>query len=1739
MMRYVIFLRLPATKTQAIELTRGVGGLVSMSPESRDGGGVMVRRSLRAGLVLILAASVVGLTAAPALGLSTTRRVSVSNTGAQASGNTPGISANGRYIAYFSDSTNLIPAGTDTNNSTDVFVYDRQTRQVVRVSVRPDGSEGFPPYLAGFGGEGLRPAVSADGRFVAFFSFLQLVPADDNEQTDIYVHDRDLDGDGIFDEAGAMDTVRVNVASDGTPASPFGSYYTEISADGRYVAFGSDASNLVAGDGNGTRDVFVHDRDTDSDGVFDEPGAIATVQMSVATDGTKGNQESTQPRMTADGRYVAFIGGSTNLVSGDSNGRWDVFVRDRDTDQDGVMDEAGSVETFRGSPTPAGGEFDVNVGYGHDISPDGHWIGFVVPSAPSGAVSQLLHVFDVQTRTTQFVRNLGSSSVLQSLAMSGDGSSIVTNEGSSVVLVDRATGSSETISAFSGGSSAPGVNGSVSEDARFVAFASDSGLVLGDTNSQADVYLRDRNAPPLTAPAAPADVTAVAGDHSATVSWSAPDDGGSPIQYYTVTASPPDAAPVTVNSPNLTTTISGLTSGVSYTFTVTATNSVGTGPFGTSNAVTPTGGPALEISNIVELADPVGRFERFEADIELSRTYADPFDPDEVSVDVTFTAPSGATSSMPAFWFQDFEVRAGTETFEVYDPVGDPSWRVRFAPAEVGTYSYVVHAVDGLGGSADSAPTTFEVAASANQGFVRVDESDGRFFRFDRGAPYVPLGHNAGFDTTNPPLNGTSYYEALFDESFAPQENWTRIWMTDFNRSALEWGPGHWSGFYDGVGAYSLPAAWRMDRILGSAEAHGLYVQLVLNDHGQYNSRPDGRWQVRCNDPSDGCTPGEPGYDPGNPYSDAVGGPVAADRPEQFFSNAQARDLFERRLRYVVARWGGYTNVLAWELFNEVQFVGSDAHNPYNDPAMWADVLDWHGAMASYLATIDPNDHLVTTSSDPAPAGDDLGSVSGIDIVQVHDYTVPSEARDASIAAFASQLQAQHEKPVIIGEFGVGGSNPEAAFDPVTFSGTTAEREHLSEGTNLHNAVWTGALSASGSMTWWWDNYMAAEPSRNRVAPDFPLAPRVFPAIDAYLDGEDWATLDLDHSALSTSSDLFGVGLNSDERAFLWVRDAENEFGTGARPGDFTGRVISGSTVEIPGMADGNYRVSVFETYGAGGAIDSFPVTISGGPLHIDVPDFIRDMALKVEPIPPADLEVTTGVQAIPAYAGYDLAHTVRVRNLGPNSATDAVMTDVLPAGAVFASVVTDQGSCTQSAGTVSCDLGDLANAETATITIVSTPTVAASTTFSATASTTATDNEPDNDDDSSTVDVGGQTCTIVGTQVANSPFVGTTGPDVICGLGGSDQISGLEGADVLIGGSGNDSLLGGNHDDWLIGGAGNDGLNGGSGTDLARFDASPAAVIASIGTLSATGEGSDGMASGSIEGLVGSSFSDTLSGNNNNQSLSGLGGTDSLNGSGGNDILEGGGQNDTLNGGGGDDWLYGQAGNDGIDGGVGKDLARYDDAPGPVTANLTTLTSTGDGSDTFVTNSLEGLVGSPYDDDFTGGSGADRLFPLGGNDVLRGLAGADRLEGGEGNDSINGGAANDTLLGLAGNDLFDGGVGTDSVTFAIATGPVTANLTTLAASGEGNDTFVVGTVENLLGSPFDDSLTGDGLNNRLEGVDGNDSLFGLAGVDTLLGGNGNDLLDGGPGNDTLNGGTGTDSCTQGGGGGSVSSCNP
>ena len=623
------------------------------------------------------------------------------------------------------------------------------------------------------------------------------------------------------------------------------------------------------------------------------------------------------------------------------------------------------------------------------------------------------------------------------------------------------------------------------------------------------------------------------------------------------------------------------------------------------------GAPALQIQGVTEIADPIARYGHFEAAIALNETFANPFDPDQIAVDVTFTSPTGRIQRVPGFWYEPFTV-GGSPDFESYSSAGPAHWRVRFTPDEAGTYGYSVSAV---AGSRTALPVSgsFQATPAARQGFVRVDTRNAHYLRFDNGDPYVPVGHNVAFEDANPQLNGTGYYGSVFGSLDTAGENWSRVWMTDFNRSTLEWGTGHYSGFYNGAGTYSLPSAWRMDRILQLAEQHGIEVQLVLNDHGQFSTWVNARWAPRC-DASDPppCQPGDAGYDPGNGYSSVNGGPVDIAAPQDFFTDAEARSLFKQRLRYLVGRYGAYTSLLAWELFNEVQFVGTNSVNAYGDAGLRAAIVAWHSEMSSYLDSIDPYSHLVTTSSWEPDATPGIWSLPGIDVVQIHTYSAPT-GRTAEIRSLVPQLQSSFGKPVLVGELGIGDPNPEADFNPSTFGGTQAAREHLIEGTHLHNAMWAAALTGSLGAYWWWGNYIAADASKNRNAPSFPLNQRLVPPLLTYLAGEDWAPLELGTAPITTSGPVTAVGLRSQSRAYVWVRDTQNEYGTGARPGNLAGRTITGSIVNVSGMNDGTYEVRVYDTWSGAGVTSTYQAVAVGGTLTVPLPTFTRDVALKID----------------------------------------------------------------------------------------------------------------------------------------------------------------------------------------------------------------------------------------------------------------------------------------------------------------------------------------------------------------------------------------------------------------------------------------------------------------------------------------------------------------------------------------------
>lgn len=233
-----------------------------------------------------------------------TSRVSVSSLGVEGNHLSQEftISANGRFVSFSSYASNLV-AG-DTNASPDVFVRDRWSGVTSRVSVTDDEGEGVGPALE-LGSRS--PAISADGRYVAFTSFaLNLVPGDTNDFPDVFVRDR---------RAGT--TRRASVSSGGVQADAAGRG-PSISADGRYVAFSSEATNLVRGDTNQDLDMFLHDRRTRH-----------TIRVSVSTGGVQGNGSVVPGEVSGDGQHVVFSSYASNLVPADSNEAQDVFVWDR------------------------------------------------------------------------------------------------------------------------------------------------------------------------------------------------------------------------------------------------------------------------------------------------------------------------------------------------------------------------------------------------------------------------------------------------------------------------------------------------------------------------------------------------------------------------------------------------------------------------------------------------------------------------------------------------------------------------------------------------------------------------------------------------------------------------------------------------------------------------------------------------------------------------------------------------------------------------------------------------------------------------------------------------------------------------------------------------------------------------------------------------------------------------------------------------------------------------------------------------------------------------------------------------------------------------------------------------------------------------------------------------------------------------------------------------------------------
>jgi len=526
--------------------------------------------------------------------------------------------------------------------------------------------------------------------------------------------------------------------------------------------------------------------------------------------------------------------------------------------------------------------------------------------------------------------------------------------------------------------------------------------------------------------------------------------------------------------------------------------------------------------------------------------------------------------SVPGFFYQDFERRIDKKV-ERLIPAGPPKWKIRFAPTEIGDYSYEIEIFDGE--TILTSPRSFTCVASDNPGYVRICANDPGYFEFDDGTFFYPIGHNipATFNVkgaevlglTTEKREGTFAYDRFLDGMARGKENFARIWLGAWS-FGLEWSR-RYHPSYRGLGRYNLENAWRFDYVLDKAERHGIYIQLALTTFGHFRSDPfEGDWAY-------------------SPYNRDNGGPLRL--PRQFWGHAESQEIYQRMVRYAMARWGYATHIAGWEICNEIDLVDN-----YRDHKQ--EIIAWHNRCIKTIRRFDPNRHLVTTNFANWAEDDDIIGLAGISYSSTNHYRVQI------VDAMRDEIyprKAAHGKPAIMAECG---------YDFKGATGETTERY-------LHVCLWSSCMMpfAGAGMSWWWD-----------YVDDRDLYSRFRPLAE-FAAGEDrrGRNLTMSRGALlqengNPAPDLVADVLGNAESAYFWVY--ERRLMRAEADPIFVPEPREGVTLQLKGPADGEYRVEFWDTR-KGKPVQELTAAAKDGSLRVPVPRFTSDIAGKVKAVSP------------------------------------------------------------------------------------------------------------------------------------------------------------------------------------------------------------------------------------------------------------------------------------------------------------------------------------------------------------------------------------------------------------------------------------------------------------------------------------------------------------------------------------------
>ncbi|HVM48927.1 MAG TPA: DUF5060 domain-containing protein [Candidatus Acidoferrum sp.] len=579
----------------------------------------------------------------------------------------------------------------------------------------------------------------------------------------------------------------------------------------------------------------------------------------------------------------------------------------------------------------------------------------------------------------------------------------------------------------------------------------------------------------------------------------------------------------------------------------TGANLSGTTTFKLDNIILGAPGPVT----ILPL-NPSQLWSRLEFEVDNVPAFGNPFDPASISLNAVFTLPSGKLMSVPGFWYQGYQrsVSGGNELDTVN---GTPGWRLRFTPPETGDYSLGM-TIGTNGQTMTTLSTTFTVPsgpAPARYGYVGISTNHQYFQTGDGRA--LPL---TGLNLAWPSGLATYDYDTWFNSLEGAGGNFARIWMCPWS-FGIEDNPGTLTN-------YALAPAWQLDYVLQQAEQKGIYLQFTLVYHGMFATQPD-YW-------------GGNNYWPSNPYCVTNGGPCA--NPDAFFTSTTAKTLFQKRLRYLVARYGYSQNLLDWEFCNEI-----DNDYSFLSPT---DVAAWHGAMGTWFHVNDPYAHLRTTSLTSASSYPEIWNLSQMDFCSEHAYTMSGSP--LGLAGDSQSFLATYRKPIMIGEFGTSWQTWNISADPYL--------------RGFREGIWAGALGGSTgtSMAWWWQN----------VASD--NAYPVYSALTTILGRTGWGGGSWTNITFGSGQTQFSaLGQRGPRESLLYLAATGAIFPAGATNASLPPQ--QNQTLTMSSWPPGKYYAEWYDP-ATGALVGTSQATTAAGKLTLPLPNYTADLAGIIYPPP-------------------------------------------------------------------------------------------------------------------------------------------------------------------------------------------------------------------------------------------------------------------------------------------------------------------------------------------------------------------------------------------------------------------------------------------------------------------------------------------------------------------------------------------